>query len=170
MAASYTVDEKAMAIAIVQRFDGLTAEALRTIKETIGRCPSKSTLHGWCKGSPNPNETERTSEQRKKIVTIEDITAAHSALDDKFEELAHKYLDRAVEEDVIDKMKGRELVTSAAIAVDKMRLLRDLPTEIIEVIPTVQKLWDAASKRGIDPLAILDSAIAGVQKYDVSLN
>lgn len=49
-------------------------------------------------------------------------------LADVFEEAAYKFVDHAV--NTIDRSYGANAMTAAAIATDKMRLLRELPTSI----------------------------------------
>jgi hypothetical protein len=51
-----------------------------------------------------------------------------------FESAARKYLAHASKDDVVDQTRGRDAVFSAAIATDKMQLLRNLPTSINETI------------------------------------
>lgn len=70
-------------------------------------------------------------------------------LADMFESVARKMLLHAGDEDVIDQMYGKDAVIAAATATDKMRLLRGLPTEIIEVVP---KLVTALQDAGLDPV------------------
>jgi len=56
-------------------------------------------------------------------------------LADKFEELAHLYIGQAKQ--TIDSAKGTNAITGAAVAVDKMRLLRDQSTSNINVQQSV---------------------------------
>ena len=68
-------------------------------------------------------------------------------LSERLEQLAHKLLDHAAKDEVIHKMTGQQAVTSVAIAIDKMRLLNNLPTEIIAVLPD---FLSTLQERGID--------------------
>ena len=52
-------------------------------------------------------------------------------LADKFESLAHLYIGQAIQ--TVDSAKGTNAITGAAVAVDKMRLLRDQSTANIDV-------------------------------------
>jgi hypothetical protein len=85
------------------------------------------TLSRWFKGEQNPPPDN--------LVTIKKDDLA-----DKFEDIAHLYLGHASRDDVLEAVSGQQAITSAAIAVDKMRLLRGLPTEIIDVAPQLTRL------------------------------
>jgi hypothetical protein len=77
------------------------------------------------------------------------VQAQKEDLADIFENVARKMLAYAGEDDVIEAMSGNAAVTSAAISVDKMRLLRNLPTEIIQIVP---QLVFALEQAGLDPV------------------
>lgn len=72
-----------------------------------------------------------------------------SNLADEFENIARKMLLHAGNQDVIDSMTGNAAVLAAATAVDKMRLLRNLPTEIVQIVP---QLVYALEQAGLDPV------------------
>ena len=55
-------------------------------------------------------------------------------LSDLFESAARKYLAHASDDEVVRQTRGRDAVFSAAIATDKMQLLRNLPTSITETV------------------------------------
>ncbi len=82
----------------------------------------ESTLRGWFKARRNPPPAIMRDKKREDLA-------------DKFEDIAYVMLDHAGGEDVIEEMKGKDAVMSAAIATDKMRLLRGLPTEIVAIMP-----------------------------------
>jgi hypothetical protein len=97
---------------------------------------SAKTLRRWYlgdKGAPLP----------------ESVAYEKRALADQFEEVAYKMLLHAGDQDVIDAMTGNAAVIAAATAVDKMRLLRNLPTEIVAIVP---QLVYALTQAGLDPV------------------
>jgi hypothetical protein len=63
------------------------------------------------------------------------VTEKRGDLADLFEDAAHLYINHSVKRDVIEETKGKDAIMAAAVAVDKMRLLRGLPTEIVQLMP-----------------------------------
>lgn len=97
------------------------------------------TLSRWFKRANNPPPNELVTEKKGELADI-------------FEDVAYLYLGQARQPDVIDETRGRDAVMTAAVATDKMRLLRGLPTEIIGIIPDfVQAMNDI----GKDPVDVL---------------
>lgn len=90
-------------------------------------------LRRWALGTSNPPPDN--------IVSVKTGT-----LIEKLERNAHLYLDRA--EDTVEKTSGQQAMTTAAIAIDKMRLLQGLPTQIVAVLPD---FLGALRAMGIDP-------------------
>lgn len=82
------------------------------------------TLRGWYTAEHNPPPTELRNEKKEELA-------------DLFEDVARKYIAHAAKSDVIEGVAGNTAVIAAATAVDKMRLLRGLPTEIVQLIPDV---------------------------------
>jgi hypothetical protein len=80
------------------------------------------TLSNWFKGVNNPPPSEIVTEKKADLAVV-------------FEDIAYKMLAHAGNPDVIDSMSGKDAVIAAATATDKMRLLRGLPTEIVQIIP-----------------------------------
>lgn len=133
---AYTAEEKAIAIALVERYEGMTNEALEGIRQALGRSVSTSTLHSWI------SKTETGKSKPKKntpgaVVSPKMQVDANAKLDDLFEQVARRYLSHALDDGTIAGTKGKDAVIAAATATDKMRLLRDLPTEIVQVLPTL---------------------------------
>lgn len=158
MAASYSEHDKAVAIEIVERFGGqVSQECLETIRHALAAPKlNKATVWRWWTARP-----VATGLQPEK--TAIDPALVDQALDDMFETTARKMLIRAAEDEVIGKMRGQELVTSAAIATDKMRLLRNLPTEIVQVLPD---LLEALRKLGLNPVDMFNAIIAEAAVQD----
>lgn len=147
---AYTAEQKAMALAIVESHGGeITAGALDEVRAML-ELPklAKSTVWSWVKagvggvgsGKIEPNRTANKIEPEKKDQrqpTPEMVSEARISLDRYFEKLAYKLLQHAERDEVIGEMDGKQAITAAAIAVDKMRLLQGLPTEIIGVLPGI---------------------------------
>lgn len=93
------------------------------------------TISRWFKATNNPPPNDVVKEKKEELADV-------------FERVAYKYLAHAEKDDVIDQVAGNAAVVTAATAVDKMRLLRGLPTEIVEVIP---QLMDALKAANMDP-------------------
>lgn len=132
-ARQYSEHDKATAIKIVERFGGeITREALGMIRQALA-APSlnKSTVYRWVQAARLQPVASGLQPEKNGI----DGQALDQALDEMFEEAARKYLQHALKEDVIGSTKSRDAMMNAAIAVDKMRLLRNLPTEVILVLP-----------------------------------
>ena len=79
---------------------------------------------------------------------------ASKSLDEMFEDIARAYLDHALKDDVIDRTSGQAAVLAAATAVDKMRLLRVLPPEIVAILP---QLIVAINERGLKPALVFQA-------------
>lgn len=146
---AYTAEQKALALALVARHGGMTSEALADIEAALGKRVSTSTLHSWIPKPESKSETKEPkseSEREKKtpgaLVTAEVQAQAEEALDMMFEAVARRYLTHATDDSVIANVKGKDAVIAAATAVDKMRLLRNLPTEIVQVLPAIMSLSD----------------------------
>ena len=174
----YSDEFKASAIAIMRRCGGITAEAKQMIAEMNGgKCPSVSSLHSWLKSqemaenggvSVPAKKTKKPAEKKKKrlqaAVPVATIEAAEERLDTLFGDVAKKYLKHALKPEVVGATRGKEAVTAAAVALDKLRLIQGLPTEIIGVIPTI---LSACQSRGIDASALFNSVLQHVQSVEV---
>lgn len=123
----YTDDYKADAIAQMVA-DGYPDNefAPRNVRavllEVHGFAPVAKTLKRWFDGKEGTPPDKNVRNQKNELA-------------DTFEGIAQKYLSRAAEDKAVAETKGKDAVMTAAIAVDKMRLLRNLPTEIVGVIP-----------------------------------
>ncbi|MFA7386072.1 MAG: hypothetical protein WCZ87_00270 [Thiohalobacteraceae bacterium] len=146
-ARQYSAHDKATAIKIVERFDGeITREALEITREALAAPTlNKSTVYRWVQAARLQPVASELHHEKKAV----DEEALDVALDEMFEETARKYLRHALKEDVVASTKSRDAVMNAAVAVDKMRLLRNLPTEVILVLPDlVGAIQDAGLSAG----------------------
>lgn len=108
----YSEDDKAAALAFLEAHDGNTFKAANELDIP------ETTLRAWKNGmGVHPNIALKCEVKK-------------SELSDLFEAAARLYLGRAVEENAIQESTGKEAMTAAAIATDKMRLLRDQATSI----------------------------------------
>lgn len=142
---AYDATEKAVAVEIIRRYGGLTVEALAEVQKALGKKVGKTTVHSWVK-APGNSEIGTVQKNGTNSEPLEDIAALK--LDQMFEKIAERYLVEAAKPSRMEDMDGKALVTAAAIAVDKMRLLRDLPTEIVTVLPS---FIDALREHGFNP-------------------
>lgn len=160
---AYTKDQRALAVAIVGRHGGMTREALIEVAVALGvDTISTATLHRWLPKSETEKKKETETEKKESVFSfpLGYEQGVDRALDDVFEEVARRYLAHAVKGDVVKDTKGKEAVIAAATAVDKMRLLRGLPTEIVEILPSIQQLHALLTARGSDPAAVFNAMIA----------
>jgi hypothetical protein len=154
---AYSAEQKAAAVEVIRRYGGLTAEAITVARELLGAPTlSISTLHGWLKAPVKPvktpaaprieTEAKKESETEARIQAVK--VSVNDALDKLFEATARNYLMRANDPQAIADTKGKDAVIAAATALDKLRLLQGLPTEIIAVIPG---LVETIRRKGYDP-------------------
>ncbi len=130
LAVAYSDIQKATACTLVKQAGGVIDEVLiATIRETLDepKLP-KMTIWRWWKHyqalSVTPDDV--TVKNNWNVIDVTSIK-----LDDKLERAAHKFIDHAVKDDLMLWTNSKDAITAAAIAIDKMRLLRDLPTEIV---------------------------------------
>lgn len=117
---NYSDKEKAEALAI---YDTLGGNLTQTAKKTG---VPKSTLKEWRDGRINSDCAEIRTEKKAQLA-------------DLFENLAYSLIE-SVDESTITQMHGQQRITSAGIAVDKMRLLREQPTNINANTQTPEQL------------------------------
>lgn len=106
----YTDDDRATALAVLDSNDGNLS---RTSRETG---IAASTIKRWV-----DDRAEDLSDLRDQ---------KREALSALWENVARAYLERALEPAVRDDSTGQAAITIAAIATDKLQLLRGQPTEI----------------------------------------
>jgi transposase-like protein len=110
----YSPSERANALALYDNIGNL-----EQVSHTLGI--AKSTLHGWL-NDPNNQSNLRTAKGQE--------------LAQKFENAANLFLDLAVKKS--KKAEFNHLMTGAGIAIDKMQLLRGLPTDISANVEKVE--------------------------------
>lgn len=195
MKAAYSPEQKLAALSFIKHFGGMTEEALFAIRAAL-ESPglSKSTIHDWWKKSglqidprtAEPNETEHPNQSaeipvrkpKKSVVPVasqpfvlpipnDKIDEINASLDIMFERAARAYLVHAIDQNVVKDTKGKDAVMAAAIAVDKMRLLRNLPTEIIQVLPDLLSELD---RHGLSASDVFNSMIAQLRSAKINVD
>ena len=106
----YSAEDKASALTWLDAHDGDIKQAA----EELGI--PKSTLYRW--DTETPEYVEELKKEKKKT------------LSDRFEEVAHAYLERALNAGAIEDTKGKDAVIAAATATSNHLLLLGQPTTI----------------------------------------
>lgn len=159
MGRRYSAEERAMAVEIAAREGGTGAAALHAVRMALDAPGlSKSTLHGWISGErrqqstvkyaknyAEPAHAPRADRDEESPASLTPQELASMTLDAKYELIANRYLDQALRTDVVQRLDGKELITSAAIATDKMRLLRNLPNELVVIVVEIVAECDRAA-------------------------
>lgn len=83
-------------------------------------------------------------------------------LDDKFEVVANLFLEQAIH--ALSDMSAKDAMIGAGIAVEKMQLLRGLPTEIKASIPILVKIAERASDENIALSSILNKLLSAMNE------
>jgi hypothetical protein len=138
----YTDEERANLVVMLE------AEGYPEKKGALARVSKyagvpKSTIRGWYILEHNPPPAQLRTEKKGDLAEL-------------FEDVAYKMLGHANQDTTIVEMSGKDAVIAAATATDKMRLLRGLPTEIIEIIPTIQDIYKALEDKGLEPSVVFD--------------
>lgn len=151
----YTTDQKASAIAIVRQYGENSQEARNEIREVLGISPSKATVHNWLArfeielGSEKLNQTELVKKERR-YPTIEEVETAEDDLEKLYEKASKLYLQRAV--DTVKTTDGKDSMTAAGIATDKLLKLRqvsNIPPELLKLLPEFIELASANEKTAV---------------------
>lgn len=133
---SYSDEQKAVALAALEANGG-------NIDRTAKFCKiDRRTIRRWASGENINEDVSRNAHEKKE------------ALADRLEALAHRLVD-SIDEDKIGDASLQMVATSLGIAVDKMRLLREQPTQITDDTglteekrsERVMALFDAARER-----------------------
>lgn len=146
----YTDEERASAVVMLQS-QGYPDKpgALSTVARYLS-IPT-STLAGWYTGINNPPPSELVEQKKADLAQL-------------FEQAAYKMVAHATKDTVIEDMTGQQAMTSAGIAVDKMRLLRGLPTEIVQILPEVVA---AIESMGQSPSEVFNRIIERAKEHAI---
>jgi transposase-like protein len=186
----YSVEEKLLAIELILSNSGAVQSALEHVQAALD-APNlnRSTLNRWWNAraeldgasvaSPSqhikketpPDVRETASEGEvmptqalQQILQQEDGSTRErvkSAASVYWAGIMFKMLERAGDKKVIGEMKGKDAVTSAAIAMDKLMIALSLPPEIVERLPGwIEKI----ERAGYPPIEFLDRVINGLNE------
>lgn len=143
--ARYSDEFRAQVIALLDGanyYENKTKAVTEVYKYLQGKVPMR-TLYRWGNRENRPAPAKLVTEKKGNMA-------------DALEALTWALVEHAAQPDTIDDMSGREAATSIGIYIDKMRLLRGLPTEIIEVLPG---FVDALAAMGKDPKEFMNRVI-----------
>lgn len=115
----YTDEERASLVAMLEAEGYPDKKGALSKVAQYAKVPP-ATLQRWFHGTRNPPPTQ--------MVNIKKIELA-----DLFEQAARRYLEHGLSDDVMDEVSGKDAITAAAIAADKMNLLQNKPTQHIAV-------------------------------------
>lgn len=150
---AYSTAQKAMACEVVRRNAGvIDAGVMAEIRAMLSnpRLPDQ-TVRNWVKSFLGDQKKQATDLPTESALSAENLQSkASQKLDVALEELAQKLISHASRPEVIGKANVQQAMTSLGIAVDKMRLLRGLPTEIVAILPD---LVETIRRKGYDPIA-----------------
>lgn len=106
--------------------------------------PTKATLLNWYQGEKTPSDSKVLND-KKRDMTLE------------LKGLVWKLIDHAGDNDTISDMSGQQTITSIGILIDKIRLLTGLPTQIVQIMPSLMTSFENA---GIDATDFFQKAKA----------
>lgn len=115
--------------------------------------------------APKPDDQiVRVVDHRGNLVTLnmtKEIEDAEGALRTLYQQVALRYLEHALDPEVIDKVKGRDAVMAANIANSNARVMNALPDDVMQVLPKLVKLM---KERGIDPVQVFYKMLAELER------
>ena len=114
MSKKYSAEDKASALAVVQTTNVRKSARLLGIP--------RSTLKNWTKGEGVTGVTQEMVAEKTK------------ALSDRFEQIANTLTGALLDKEKIAKATLSQVAVAAGIAVDKMNILRNSPTRIVQTV------------------------------------
>lgn len=128
---AYSDQQKATACQLVRAnngtIDDVLVEAIRLALDEP-KLP-RMTIWRWWKHYQTVTNVTDVTQKKERVVTD------RRPLAEKLEDAAHKFIDHAVRDELLIWSSSKDAMLAASIAIDKMRLLLGLPTEIVAVIP-----------------------------------
>jgi hypothetical protein len=169
----YTDAQKAIACDIIRKNDGsVSNECLEKIRETLGepKLPRATVNRWWVRfksvainkaiinlpenktalDGANALSNFLTSEIRinaEEIAEYRERNGAEVPLDLKLERAAHKFMDHAMQDELMMWTNSKDAIIAASIAIDKMRLLREMPPEIAKLLPDLTQAFQRHGDR-----------------------
>lgn len=126
--------------------------ALTRVADTLG-VPAR-TLSRWFNGEQNPPPDQLVTDKKEELADV-------------FERAAYTYLHHALKDDVVSEVSGNAAMIAAATATDKMRLLRGLPTEIVQLLPDV---LNALRVLGMSPADVFNGIIQRAAAHQATVD
>src|ERR1700687_3940329 len=116
----YTSEHKAAALAVLASCGGNTRAAARQLAAAGQRTP-EATLRGWASQPLEPSEQALVDEDKRVLADV-------------FESVASKVVRGLDRPDAINRILSKpvQAMTAAGVAVDKLRILRNEATEIVD--------------------------------------
>jgi hypothetical protein len=153
----YSITQKAMACDLVRRNGGiLDAATMRDIRAMLGNAKlPDQTVRNWVKTFLGDQKKQAAELPVETASTLEIVQSkASQKIEDELDKLAQKLVTHAMRDDVISKANIQQTMTALGITIDKARLIRGLPTEIVNI---TLDLVDLIKRKGHDPINILDT-------------
>jgi hypothetical protein len=151
----YSITQKAMACDLVRRNGGiLDAATMRDIRAMLGNAKlPDQTVRNWVKtflGDQKKQVADSPTETASALEIVQ--SKASQKIEDELDKLAQKLIAHAQKDEVIAKANIQQAMTALGITIDKARLIRGLPTEIVSL--TIE-LVDLMRRKGHDPMNML---------------
>lgn len=136
---AYSDKARAQAIKLVEANDGVIDKRTLSDIRVLLKNPTLpfKTVQRWCDG-------KKASDEKRIEVDRYDTDPLPVLL----EGVARTHIRHADSAQAVERINAQQAMTSAAIAIDKMRLLQGLPTEIIDTLPQLTKLIELIKSRG----------------------
>ena len=147
MATKYNEAFKAGALARLWAQDyPQKAAALAQVAADLGVAPR--TLRRWFQAAGGADTSAAASPDDEPLP---------ATIADKLEALAHKLLDRALQDEAVNGLNAQQAMSGAANAVEKWRALRDAPKELDKLLPSIIRMVEALTQLHKDPAQELDT-------------
>lgn len=139
---AYSDVQKAIACELVKKNNGVVDDATVAAVRLAIEEPDlpRMTVWRWWKHYQSlavadtvtgPNVTDVTDGTPRSVAPI---NREGWSLEQKLEAAAHKFLDHALRDELLIWLSAKDAMSSASIAIEKLRLTRGQPTEIVEVV------------------------------------
>lgn len=170
---AYSDTQKAQACDLIRQNNGVIDEImLDVLRDTLDlpKLPKMTAWRWWQhykQMADTPTvEPDVTDKNNANVTGVTGIVTAFK-LDEKLELAAHKFINHALRDELLMWTSSKDAITAAAIAIDKMRLLRDLPTEIVGI---TGEFYAAAQRHNFNPVEIMRNLINEIDSAEVEVN
>lgn len=97
----------------------------------------------------------------RKAIREVTMFGPETELADKLEIAAHLFVEHAI--DSMDQMSGKDSMIAAGISIEKMQLLRGLPTEIAGSVGILIKIGERAAAENLSLSALLTALLESMK-------